>query len=196
MLTFIAARYLNDKFSLQQSPKNEGKLFVLKKTGRQNSGVDGKKEVLWEAGAPSQGSSDLVKTIRQMLKSSTPEQEIIENLKSLGLDEKSAKKMVLVAQSDALHVFRDEIEGISRKNVAEQLSKIQKEMVVPSSLTLEEKLEALENRLAKRLERTVQETQKPRKKIVSSLLELSEKLEEIKVPELKKRHSEFDESEL
>ncbi|GEM_PF-3262470 len=199
-VSFFAVKYLDARFSGEKAPElpkepktqhssgfssKKNEFFVPKK---QPGSFAGEGKQAFSESLPNfkpTQEQNLVKTIKELLRESTPEDEIVRNLKDLGLDEKSAKKLILIAQSDALEVFRDEIDKITKKNVQEQLSKIQSQLGSSGGVSYSEKVESVKENLDDRLEEMKQKTNKPKEAIARNLVDLAAQLEEIKLPELK-----------
>ncbi|MDO8634174.1 MAG: hypothetical protein Q7K34_02680 [archaeon] len=197
VLSFFVLKHFNESFSGQKeenysnqgyyAPGKEKQLFLLKKKDSQKpeaKPLDADKVVSGQKDL--RGNRTIISTIQQLLKNATPEEEIVRNLHDMGLDDSSARKMIMIAQSDALEVFRDEIEKITQKNVQEQLEKIQGQLNVSPTKSISQKIESIKKNLGGKLATAEKKTSKPREKIALSLLSLEERLEEITVPELKK----------
>ena len=191
-LSFFVLKHFNESFSgetdqnISHMAQDRG-LFILKKKDSQKnpeSQTDSEKPVSGQKDL--RGNRTIISTIQQLLKNATPEEEIVKNLHDMGLDDSSARKMIMIAQSDALEVFRDEIEKITQKNVQEQLKKIQAQLNVSSTTSVSKKLESIKKNLGGKIALAEKKTSKPREKIALGLLSLEERLEEITVPELKK----------
>lgn len=202
VVSFFVVSFFNERFSSQAFGGEEKNEPVLQKHGTQAFGArpqvqssysfekkpEPKKfDVSSIKVGPNEKEQNLIKTIKELLRNATPEEEIVQNLRALGLDEKSAKKLVLIAESDAIEVFRDEIEKITKKNVEEQISKIQQQIEAPPAESFEQKVRTMEESLGSKLSEAQKTTKKPKEKIVLNLMELQSQLEEIKLPELKKR---------
>ncbi len=138
---------------------------------------------------PASDNQSIVKTIQTLLKNSTPEEEVISNLRDLGLDEKSAKKMILIAQSDAIEIFKDEIDKITKRNVEEQISKIQSAISAANYTPPEKKAQQIKSNLDNQLEKAQFNTLKTKDEMARGLVKLADQLEEIKLPDLERPKS-------
>ncbi|MBI4044239.1 MAG: hypothetical protein HY392_00855 [Candidatus Diapherotrites archaeon] len=190
-LSFFVLKHFNESFSGEKDERalgaaHEKELFILKKRDSQKPGAKQPEAEKAVGQKDLRGNTTIISTIQQLLRNATPEEEIVKNLHDMGLDDSSARKMVMIAQSDALEVFRDEIEKITQKNVQEQLQKIQAQLDVPPEKSVSQKIENIKKNLGVKLAAAEKKTSKPREKIALGLLSLEERLEEITVPELKK----------
>lgn len=189
VLSFFILKHFNESFSGEKPEAGQimqdKQLFILKKKEVQNVSKQTEPKTV-SLQKDLRGNRTIISTIQELLKNATPEEEIVKNLHDMGLDDGSARKMVMIAQSDALEVFRDEIEKITQKNVQEQLGKIQAQLNVSSTKSAAQKMESIKKNLGGKLAVAAEKTSKPKEKIVKDLLSLEERLEEITVPELKK----------
>lgn len=189
--SFAAAYFLNNRFSTPQSPKPAQAAPQMAAQMQVQNPQPPLPEKTFDVSklnfSTQNADQSIVKTIQELLKNSTPEEEVVNNLKDLGLDEKSAKKLMLLAQSDAIEVFKEEIEQITKKNVQAQLLKIQEKLGTDPDGTYKEKIAAVKKNLGGRLEKAEKTTKKSKEEIAKGLVELSSQFEEMIMPDLEKK---------
>ena len=72
--------------------------------------------------------ADVLETIKAMIRQGSSSDEIVETLKSMGIGEDEARKLILLAERDMLRVLRNEIREIAADAFVEQAERMKKEL--------------------------------------------------------------------
>lgn len=73
-----------------------------------------------------QQEASIIEIIQKMVKEGESEEKIVKTLKALGVEEKDAKKLLLIGQADTFALIRSEIIKISRDNLEKEKPELQK----------------------------------------------------------------------
>ncbi len=73
--------------------------------------------------------ADIIETIKQLIRAGASSDEIVQTLKSMGIEEEEARKLILLAERDMLRVLRNEIRSIAADEFVEQAKKMKGEIL-------------------------------------------------------------------
>ncbi|MDN5358819.1 MAG: hypothetical protein PWP76_662 [Candidatus Diapherotrites archaeon] len=72
--------------------------------------------------------ADILETIKAMIRQGASSDEIVDTLKSMGISEDEARKLILLAERDMLRVLRNEIREIAADAFIEQAERMKKDL--------------------------------------------------------------------
>ncbi len=70
--------------------------------------------------------SSIIEIIQKMVKDGESEEKIVKTLKELGVDEKKAKRLLLIGEADTFALLRSEIVKIVKANMEQEMPKMEK----------------------------------------------------------------------
>lgn len=73
--------------------------------------------------------ADVIETIKQLIRAGASSDEIVQTLKSMGIEEDEARRLILLAERDMLRVLRNEIRSIAAEEFVEQAKKMKGEIL-------------------------------------------------------------------
>lgn len=75
---------------------------------------------------PQKVDSSIIEIIQRMVKEGESEEKIVKTLKELGVDEKKAKKLLLIGEADTFALLRSELAKIVKENIKNEIPALQK----------------------------------------------------------------------
>lgn len=73
--------------------------------------------------------ADVLETIKAMIRQGAGSDEIVETLRTMGISEDEARRLILLAERDMLRVLRNEVREIAKDAIIEQSDRIKKELL-------------------------------------------------------------------
>ncbi len=91
--------------------------------------------------------ADVIETIKQLVRAGASSEEIVATLKSMGVDEEEARKLILLAERDMLRVLRNEIREIAKDAFDERAEEMKKALIAEIREALDAEIRLSRRRL-------------------------------------------------
>lgn len=91
--------------------------------------------------------ADVLETIKAMIRQGASSDEIVDTLKTMGIAEDEARKLILLAERDMLRVLRNEIREIAADAFIEQAERMKKELAADVNKTVDIQLKLAQKTL-------------------------------------------------